>query len=334
VIVVAGEALIDLLPVPASGGRRYDARPGGAPCNVAAGLARLGRRTCFLGRLSTDAFGGLLRQHLAAAGADLSMAVTAAQPTTLGVASLDPGGRAEYTFYAEGTANWQWTEAELPQRLPAGTLALYTGGLAARLPPGAPLLEELMRRTRQQDQALVFYDPNVRSGFGFSMEAERARVERQISAAHVVKASKDDIGLLYPGSDDGDIAASWRRLTGGLVVVTLDADGAYALLPDGTRLTVPAAPTERVVDTVGAGDAFASALLDGLAGAVAPGGSAAGGLASLAPGTASQLLERASVSAAWTCARAGAESADAATLADALRRARRGLASPPGGAGS
>lgn len=327
VIVVAGEALIDLLPVP-GGGHQFKAWPGGAACNVAAGLARLGRRACFLGRLSADAFGAMLRQHLRQAGVDLSLAAAAAEPTTLGVAFLDGHGRAQYSFYATGTADWQWAVSELPAGLPAGTQALYVGALSLRLPPGAGLLEALMQRAHQRDEALVCFDPNVRDSLGFSAGDERARVERQLRFAHVVKASQDDIGLLYPGQDYRDVAAAWHGLTSGAVVVTLGPDGVYAIWAGGEQITVPAAPAD-VVDTVGAGDAFTSALLDGLAGAMPPGAAPVPGLAQVGTEAARRLLWRASVSAAYTCERPGAESADARTLATAVERAGRPATPPP-----
>jgi fructokinase len=328
VILVAGEALIDLLPLP-GGQHHFDARPGGAPCNVAAGLARLGQRTCFLGRIGPDAFGRMLRQHLKDAGVDLSMVVPAAEATTLGVAALDGNGKAEYSFYAQGTADWQWAESEVPDVLPAGVRALYVGGLALRFPPGAQVLEGLMRRVRHQGKSLIFFDPNVRSGFEFVADAERGRVERQLKLAHIVKASEDDIALLYPGRGYCEIAAAWQRMTPGIIVVTLGAEGVYALASGGAEITIPAVPTN-VVDTVGAGDAFASALLDGLVGEVPHDADPAVGLRHMGIDVTRGLLERASVSAAFTCERAGAESADARSLDDALQRElrRRGLASP------
>ena len=137
-----------------------------------------------------------------------------------------------------------------------------------------------MQRTWQEDRALVFYDPNVRTGFGFSAEAERARVERQLAFAHVIKASKDDIALLYPGRSFREIAAAWQGTMSGLVAVTLGSAGVYALAPDGTEIYLPAAAAE-VVDTVGAGDAFAAAILDRLAAKVA--GVAAAGPDAAAP---------------------------------------------------
>jgi fructokinase len=321
VILVAGEALIDLMPIPGAE-HHFDARPGGAPCNVAVGLARLGQRTCFLGRIGADPFGHLLRRHLADAGVDLSMAVPAAEATTLAVASLDGHGQAEYSFYASGTADWQWAEPEIPRVLPAEARALYVGGLALRIPPGAAVLEGFMRRAWQQGGVLIFFDPNVRSGSDFTAFAERARVERQLKLAHVVKASEDDIALLYPGREYREIAAEWRRMTSGIVIVTLGADGVYALTAEGAEITVPAVPAD-VVDTVGAGDAFASALLDGVVSAVPNDTDPGAGLRHMGIDVTRRLLERAAVSAAFTCGRAGAESADAAALDDAVQRARQ-----------
>jgi fructokinase len=248
------------------------------------------------------------------------MTVAAPEATTLGVAALDGHGKAEYSFYANGTADWQWADSELPEELPARARALYVGGLSLRLPPGAALLEGLMRRARRRGGALIFFDPNVRDGFGFSAAVERARVERQVMLAHVVKASKDDIDLLYPGREYPEIAASWHRMTSGVVVVTLGPEGVYATWGHDSEIRLPAAPAE-VADTVGAGDAFSAALLDGLVRELPPGMDPATGLARLSVDVTHRLLERATVSAAYTCERAGAEAADARSLDEAVRRA-------------
>jgi fructokinase len=177
---------------------------------------------------------------------------------------------------------------------------------------------------------LIFFDPNVRSGFEYMADAERSRVERQVKLTHVIKASEDDIALLYPGQEYREIAAAWQRTTAGIVVVTLGAEGVYALAPGGAEIMVPAVPTD-VVDTVGAGDAFASALLDGLVSEVPHDADPAISLQRMGIDVIRRLLERACVSAAFTCGRAGAESADARSLDDAVQRAfrgRSGLASP------
>ena len=144
-IVVAGEALIDLIPQnpeaeaeAGAAGQRFDARPGGAPCNVAVGLARLGRHACFLGRVGGDPFGRLLRGHLAGAGVDTSMMVTATEKTTLAVTALDSQGKAEYSFYANGTADWQWSDSEIPGSRPRARGPCTWAAWRSAWPPGPP----------------------------------------------------------------------------------------------------------------------------------------------------------------------------------------------------
>ena len=152
-------------------------------------------------------------------------------------------------------------------------------------------------------------------------------MERQLRLAHVIKASEDDVALLYPGHDYREIAARWQGGGAGLVAVTLGPAGVYALAPDGTGITVPAVPVQ-VVDTVGAGDAFAAAMLDRLVEEMPAGADPAEGLRQVGGGAVRGLLERASVSAALTCERAGAQSPDARTLDAAMADVLR---SPPAG---
>ena len=119
-IVVAGESLIDLI-VGADG--RVEAIPGGGPYNVARTLGRLGQAVAFLGRMSTDRFGSVLRAGLAAEDVDLGLVPMTDAPTLLAVAELDAGGAATYHFYAAGTAAPGLIPADVPDGLPASTSA-------------------------------------------------------------------------------------------------------------------------------------------------------------------------------------------------------------------
>ena len=109
-LTVIGEALIDLVPGEAP--LAYRASPGGSPYNVAIGLARLGQDTALMARLADNAFGRILRDRAEAEGMDLDAAPHASEPTTLAVVSLDADGHANYDFYVDGTADWQWTATE------------------------------------------------------------------------------------------------------------------------------------------------------------------------------------------------------------------------------
>ena len=118
VVAVAGEALVDFVPAGADG--VFRAAPGGSPANVAVGLARLEVPTRLLARIADDLLGHRLRAHLDANRVDLSFAVRAAEPTSLAIVAVGPGGVVEYDFRVDGTADWQWRDAELDGVLGGG----------------------------------------------------------------------------------------------------------------------------------------------------------------------------------------------------------------------
>jgi fructokinase len=301
-LTVLGEAIVDLV---AEGERRFVAHPGGSPLNVAVGLGRLGRPVSLAARLSHDSFGRMFREHLAASTVDPRHLVEASEPSSLAVATLDADGVAVYDFWTEGTADWQWTEAELAGIVDDGTTALHTGSLALELEPGAARIVELLARIK--GRTAISYDPNVRMAKRGPVEAGRAAVERVVALADVVKVSSEDLDWLYPGEPPVAAAARWTTAGPALVVVTLGGDGAVALR-GGEEVRRPSPPVT-VVDTVGAGDAFSSGLL----GALAERGALDRAGAGLSEVDLAPVLERAALVAALTCARPGA---DPPTLAE------------------
>ncbi|GAA1814406.1 carbohydrate kinase [Planosporangium flavigriseum] len=255
--VVCGEALIDL--VPAGPPATWRAAYGGGPTNTAVALARLGTPTALVCRLSGDNFGRQLREYLANNGVDLRLAVAASEPTTLAVVAFDERGGPDYQFYVNGTADWQWSAHELPDDLPPGTLGLHIGSLASILPPGAAVLREWI--TAHRADTTVIYDVNVRPALLPERETYRREVRAWLDAAHVVKASVDDLDWLYPGEDALDVARRWideHDLS--LVLVTAGPDGAVAV-PCGQDPVRAAGIPVDVADTVGAGDTFTAAFL-------------------------------------------------------------------------
>jgi len=256
---VIGEALLDLA-APGDDGAST-ARPGGSPMNVAIGLARLGQPTAFVGRMSDDPIGTVLRRHLERSGVDLRHVVNATEPSTIALVELSQG-HAQYQFSLRG-ADFQWSPAELAF-LPDGAPAVHFGSLASWLPPGDAAISAAVGRLRRDGSVLISYDPNVRPILLPDAAAARRTVERSVRAAHVVKASEEDLRWLYGTESVDSVARSWLDLGAELVVVTAGPDGATAW----TRRQAPASrPAFKapVVDTVGAGDAFMSGLLDGLA---------------------------------------------------------------------
>lgn len=297
VIAVVGEALMDVVETGDDEPRL--ARPGGSPYNVAIGLARLGRPAAFVGRISTDPLGVILRRHAELSGVDLTLSVEARQPSTVALVSLDEDGVAAYQFGVEDTADFCFSAAELAS-IPAGIPAVHFGSLASWLSPGDRRIAERVGELRGSGCA-VTYDPNVRPRLQTDPVAACVQVEGALPLADLVKTSDEDLAWIRPGDAAADVAADWLQRGPAMLVVTHGGDGATAFTRSATERCVPV-PVD-VVDTVGAGDAFMSGLLDSL---LRRGLLTRGALASIDAATVRSVLEDAALVAAITCSRAGA----------------------------
>lgn len=298
-IIVGGEALIDLVPAPAGGPRAWRALPGGSPANTAVAAARLGHPTGFLARLSTDVFGEEIRGHLADSGVPLDRVTEAAEPSTLAVVSTDANGAATYGFYTEGTSDFGWLPHELP-RLPADCDAVHVGSLAAVLEPAAAVYTDVVASAGPE--TVRSFDPNVRPGLGVGRADYRDRTETWVAASDLVRTSDEDLRWLYPYDDPLTAAARWAEAGPAVVVVSLGGEGVTAVSRGG-QVHVDAEPVV-VADTVGAGDSFSAGLLVALA---ERGVLARSALAALGRADLRACLAFAARVAAITCSRPGAD---------------------------
>jgi fructokinase len=308
-IVVIGEALIDLIEQPDGS---FQAKPGGAPANVSTSLARLGANVSFAARVSSDKFGETIHNRLSREAIDLSLIEQTNDPTSLAVASLDSDGKASYSFYLQGTADWGWAPDAFQRLVQEPPMALAIGSLAIALQPGAAVIESLAQRLHSSDSSTVVIDVNIRPGLGLEHSAETVRVERQIKLAHIVKASDDDLAWLYPSRTPDETAQLWA-LDGQYVIVTRGVDGATLFTPTGAVVSV-SAPQIQLVDTVGAGDSFLGATLFGLSRLNALGQGALQLLDGVTRENWSSVLELAARVGAVTCSRAGCNPPTAAEV--------------------
>ena len=301
-IVVCGEALIDLFVMPdGAGGLRAEPVAGGSPFNVALGLARLGTPVSYLGGLSTDSFGGFLAARLEREGVDLRLAPRLPQPATLVIVSTDARGVPTYRFIGEGAADRALIPAHLPAALPAEVKAITFGSLSMGVEPVGSTLLGLARR--ESGQRVVSIDPNLRASVVGDLVSWRQRLGDFIATATIVKASEEDITGTYGASASiPEIAASWQRLGPSLVVVTRGEAGAVAFHA-GAAYDIPGR-TVKVIDTVGAGDTFHAALLSQLA---RIGALTRDHVRALAADKVRDVLTFAVAASAITCSRRGAD---------------------------
>ncbi|KIZ17985.1 carbohydrate kinase family protein [Streptomyces natalensis] len=311
-IVVAGEALIDLVPSPQApcvNGQLPALLPrrGGGPYNTAVALGRLGSPTAFCSRVSADAFGEALLDGLRAGGVDLALVQRGEEPTTLAVADIGADGSAGYGFYVEGTADRLFA---LPPALPDGVRALSLGTCSLVLEPGASAYEDLLRREAARG-VFTALDPNVRPGLIPDADAYRARFRSWLPSVALLKLSEEDAGWLAGAADGADgcrnavavAAREWLDAGPAAIVLTRGGEGLTVLTPGGGEVSVPGQRVE-VVDTIGAGDTVNAALLHRLDAHDALSREA---VAALGPDDWRDILGFAARAAAVTCSRAGAQ---------------------------
>ncbi len=305
-MLVAGESLVDL--VPAAGGMLVPL-PGGGPCNVARGVARLGARCAFLSAISRDRLGGLLREQLAADGVDATCLVDSDLPTALALAELDGGGAAQYRFYVEGTAAAALSPAAaLAAVAGLAPYALHVGTLGLALEPLGDAVEQVV--AAMPDATIVTVDPNWRPGAFEDASRWRARLDRVLARADLVKASIEDLAHLAPGLSVQAAARALLRERTRCVLVT-DGDGDVRVLTgEGEALVSP--PRVEVLDTVGAGDAFCAGVLASCAAGEVP-RDALGSLPAM-----TDAARFAALVAARACERPGADPPRRDELAGAL----------------
>jgi fructokinase len=296
--LVIGEALIDIVE---RDGQIMGEHVGGSPLNVAVGLARLGRGVDFLTHIGADDRGRRIADYVKSSGAELVSGSTTADRTPTAVATLDESGKAQYVFDID------WQLAGTPEVTPP--LVAHTGSIATVLEPGCRATAALLNAYHVS--ATISFDPNVRPALIEDDEQARTRIDRLVERCDVVKASDEDVDWIDPNRTPEQVARTWLGLGPAIVAVTMGERGAFAICEAGVA-RVASRPVN-VVDTVGAGDAFMTGLIDALWSLGLLGAERRTDLRRISVDTLTEVLQAAALSSALTVARAGADLPDRAT---------------------
>jgi fructokinase len=220
---------------------------GGAPFNVAWHLHAFGQHPLFISRVGDDPLGRRIRGAMLDWGMDTAgLQLDSAHPTGTVEVSIEDG---EPHYDIVGQRAYDFVEAGALPPIADATL-LYHGSLALREKESRLAFLELDRRLRVPR----FLDVNLRAPWW-----QRERVLELMRDAAWVKLNHHELAELT-GSPGPDLPGAFGLRS---LVLTRGAEGAQWVLPDQTLEVVPE-PAEKVVDAVGAGDAFASVILLGL----------------------------------------------------------------------
>ena len=259
-ILALGECLVDLVCTEENGKIFMEGNPGGAPANVLAMAAKLGKQTALISKVGQDNFGPFLCGHVAAAGIDTDYIVMDKEhPTTLAIVKLDETGNRSFSFYRDRSADVMLSEEELPSKAIANTKVLQFGSLSLVCDPVRTATFAALQQAKQAG-AKISYDPNWRPPLWPSMEAGCAMMLRGMEYADYVKVSDEEIVLL---TGEEDFAAGAKKLMAAypmeFLAVTMGPKGSMVF----NRTASAFAPAYKIecVDTTGAGDAFWGAAL-------------------------------------------------------------------------
>ena len=256
-IWVLGDAVVDLIP---DGENHYLRCAGGAPANVAVGIARLGGESAFIGRVGKDPLGEFMQQTLQQEKVQTShMILDPQQRTSTVIVGLDNGERS-FTFMVNPSADQFLQVMDLPNF--QANEWLHCCSIALINTPSRETTFEAIRRIKAAGGFFSF-DPNLRESLWASFEDMKETVMQAVAFADVLKFSEEELTRL---TDTQTLNEAFEKITAlypeKLIIVTLGKDGARYHLAG--KKDIVAGKALKPVDTTGAGDAFVGGLLAGL----------------------------------------------------------------------
>lgn len=263
-LVTMGETLVSLSslqPRPLRHAQQLDLSIGGAESNVAIGAARLGIPTAWIGRVGDDEFGRLIVNKLRGEGLDVRAHVDSGHPTALMFKSRRTSSLLNVEYYRRGSAGSRLSISDVDQELISSAEILHVSAITSALSKEASDAVRCAVSVAQDAGTLVSIDLNYRSAL---WSAEDAAPEFRFLAgvADVLFCTASEARIAVQGEDPVDLARQLAELGAGHVIVKQGADGAVSWRAGECSVVKPL--PVRVVDEVGAGDAFAAGFLASL----------------------------------------------------------------------
>lgn len=256
-VLTLGEVLIDFIPL--DNNMTYQKNPGGAPANVAAGVARLGGRSGFLGKVGDDALGRYLKTVLEDFNVSTeNMIFTKEAHTGIVLVTLDENGERSFEFYVNPSADRLLSEDDIKEEMFKDYGILHFGTIS--------MIDEITKKATlkavdiaKNKRMIISFDPNLRLNLWDSEEMAKETVFSMLPLVDILKVSDDEVKFLTGCNNIEEGLKKLAEYGVKLVLVTLGKDGVLFYF-NGAIEKVDGFRTQ-VVDTTGAGDAFVAGML-------------------------------------------------------------------------
>ncbi|WP_226677185.1 carbohydrate kinase family protein [Rossellomorea aquimaris] len=258
-IISLGEALIDFIPLDERNAT-YQKSPGGAPANVAVGLARLGARSTFLGKVGKDLLGEFLKETLIVYGVRPNQLLMTSDVRT-GVVFVTNGkeGERSFDFYIDPSADRFLEVDDIDEGDLITHKILHFGSISLISSPAKEATQHAVKVARENG-LIISYDPNIRLGLWDSEKHALETIKDILNEVDVLKISDEELQFI---TGEKEVEAGVSNLRNAynipLMIITMGSEGSYVYV-GGARQYVPAMKVQ-TVDTTGAGDAFVSGIL-------------------------------------------------------------------------
>lgn len=263
-VTALGELLIDFTHngISNQGNFLMEANPGGAPCNVLAMLAKLGKTTAFIGKVGDDFLGRHLKTVVEEVGIDTrNLLLDEKVHTTLAFVHTYPGGDRDFSFYRDPGADMNLRAEEVDAELIAQSRIFHFGSLSMTHPGIREATKKALRIAKEQG-CIVSYDPNLRPPLWNTLEEAKEQIAFGMTQCDIMKISDNEVQW-FTGLEDYDEGIRYLQQTYHipLILLSMGPAGSRAYYRD---LRVEVAPflQDNTIETTGAGDTFCACVLN------------------------------------------------------------------------
>jgi fructokinase len=263
-VLCFGEVIVDFFPeargIAIADAERFVRHAGGAPANMATGVARLGRRAGLMTLVGNDDFGKFLLGRLAAEGVDTApIGIHPTARTGITFVAVSDTGERSFTFYRHPSADQLVAEEHVDPAHIARSRVFHWGSSTLAREPGRAATWKALAAARAAG-CVISTDPNLRPHLWHDPAEARALLQEGLAHTDVVKLSDEELEPIVGTRDPVAGARAVRALGPSLVIVTLGPRGCYYDAATAGQGELPGEQVD-VVDTTGAGDGIDAALL-------------------------------------------------------------------------